>query len=562
MKHARKNLIETTFRHLSSDNLLEILLKIEYEYPWQTIQFIFKESKTINKKWLFVIKTNTKCLYENIGSTSLHFASAMDYADEIVRLNLEENYSLRMPDQQGYSPAYYAVGTGSYHAMRRLKMGYALNTKLTTKEDLLRITSKGSDSTITDLLEDYKDDLTSDDLTEAHKIFRDVVTNESLSKLEDFLIRDTISKNCFIKSTRFQYYMKLEKHQLLKNTKINKFLIYAFKNWLVNKFWKMVRNRELDKEIAELCITYEINFNTCDEGGNTFLHMSTFPPNHIFDPKISPVLNFLLQRKNIDLDSRNIHSKTPLEVAIMVGNAEALKILLGKKKSCCPNRLDNLFDLALIRDRTECLDVLMDYEYEFIETSTGPSAKIIDYNLLYRNLLHRAIGFGSTDCVQFLTNESTVNSINHKGFAPLFYAIIHNSARRSMSLQQARNPHLDFMNHLIECGACLESVDKCGNSALHYAIICNFIEGVFYLIKAGANLNARVVRGVSFKNDIYTLFRHYTPLHSAVHLKNIEIVKVLLENRADQTLTTPLGKTPIDFAREGGCKEIISLFSQ
>lgn len=67
------------------------------------------------------------------------------------------------------------------------------------------------------------------------------------------------------------------------------------------------------------------------------------------------------------------------------------------------------------------------------------------------------------------------------------------------------------------------------------------------LIDNGANINAQRYNG-------------WTPLMLAVGIKNIDMVKFLLDNNADITIKNNSNKTALDIARSRNYEEIVALF--
>jgi len=111
---------------------------------------------------------------------------------------------------------------------------------------------------------------------------------------------------------------------------------------------------------------------------------------------------------------------------------------------------------------------------------------------------------------------------------------------------------------LLSYGASVNDVDASGYKPIHSAIahIGNDYEGledeqikiIKVLIKNGASVND-VVNGLD---------REF-PLHMAVRLRNRKIVKLLLENGADQNLKDGHGLTPIELAQKMGIEGMCDL---
>ena len=94
----------------------------------------------------------------------------------------------------------------------------------------------------------------------------------------------------------------------------------------------------------------------------------------------------------------------------------------------------------------------------------------------------------------------------------------------------------------------VNSADKDGATALHYAVAAGQIDAVKLLIKNKADVNAKKKNGV-------------TPIHIASSLGKKDIVNILLVNKADANIKDNLGRTPLSLAREKGWTEIADLLA-
>ena len=84
---------------------------------------------------------------------------------------------------------------------------------------------------------------------------------------------------------------------------------------------------------------------------------------------------------------------------------------------------------------------------------------------------------------------------------------------------------------------------------LHAAVAGKHVEVVEYLVKNGADVNARQ------QGD-------FTPLHGAAANGHAQMVKILVENNADKKAKASDGKTPADYAKDKGFQEIENYLRQ
>ena len=84
--------------------------------------------------------------------------------------------------------------------------------------------------------------------------------------------------------------------------------------------------------------------------------------------------------------------------------------------------------------------------------------------------------------------------------------------------------NLEVVTYLLENGADLEAIDSSsGSQALHGSVFENQIEIVKYLISKKANINFYNRNGLM-------------PIHLAAGCHNLDLVKVLLENGAQESM--------------------------
>jgi ankyrin repeat protein len=175
----------------------------------------------------------------------------------------------------------------------------------------------------------------------------------------------------------------------------------------------------------------------------------------------------LLLKHNVDVDALgyNFDWKTPLHLAVEIGDIEIIKILLDKKPNTEIKAHRPLLP-GLSSDWTRSYEQLYEKKANITESGTLP--------------LHIAARNGNKDIVKLLLKcaniEGKDNAGDHKGNTPLIWA--------------SCNGHLDIVKLLIESGADVENTDNAGWTALHWAANGGQLEVIKLLMDYGADHKA------------------------------------------------------------------------
>jgi ankyrin repeat protein len=548
--------IDIDIDDIPQEILLNFFTFAKYEYPWYGIHFIFNDLKMVCKKWNTIIESNEKTICGIFGIPYLHFSAAMNRDDEIVRLYLDENCPLRTPDKDGYSPACYAVGNHAIKSMHILEACYALYVDFIPIKELQIFAQNNS-------LSSAGKNYIIDDFTNA-------IESQSVKSLEEILLWDSDNDKDIILSKLFKYHMKLIKLKIIDNNRINRFAICIYKNFLADCLWDM--SNTYDDILCE-CIKHDINFNTCDENGETFLHIAVDNPERLH------IVKLLLTCKNIDINIYSRQLDTPLSIAILRENTEAIKALSENRNICynqdCINTIirldrDDYLKLAIscgftptsddlffalrrgmkLLGKLDCLKILLD--------SVGIENRIISH----QTPLSFSVGFNNAYLTNFLIQYGTDLNVKIKGYTLLEIAIRKNSKECLPILVNHLKNSIDKINEftqytplsyaallghkgciriLIQGGAQIDTKDGLGETALHHSTSENNMECIILLLDSGANINTQI-------NSTNEKLDGYTPLHYASYYGDIDTVKLLLDRSADKTLTTKLGLTARDIA--------------
>ncbi|GAB1602873.1 B-cell lymphoma 3 protein-like [Argonauta hians] len=159
---------------------------------------------------------------------------------------------------------------------------------------------------------------------------------------------------------------------------------------------------------------------------------------------------------------------------------------------------------------------------------------------LHRAVAHKNLPVITTFCKLIQQGGKTVDRFNKKKFTPLHLCVKIN--------------FIKGVRKLIKMGADVNLSDGYGNSALHLAVSSSHLECLDVILKTDSPSECR-------KPNLDT--RNYeglTPLHTAVQMCNIEMIRQLLEAGANpDSKDYKSGQTPLFFAVENHHEDIIKV---
>jgi ankyrin repeat protein len=165
------------------------------------------------------------------------------------------------------------------------------------------------------------------------------------------------------------------------------------------------------------------------------------------------------------------------------------------------------------------------------DVKADTSKAVAKSGLMEEESLRQAALDGKIDEVKQLLEAGTnVNAPNAEG--------------RNALMSAAFNGHSGIVLTLLDSGAALERRDLVGRTALFYASTGPFPETVKILLDKGAEPN------------IVDSEEHFSPLMFAASEGNLEVVRILMEYKADPALTDVDGDNAETFARQAGHIEV------
>jgi ankyrin repeat protein len=304
-----------------------------------------------------------------------------------------------------------------------------------------------------------------------------------------------------------------------------------------------------------------------DDNGSTPLHFAV-SKGHL------EVTRMLLERK-ADVNSLNGEGLTPLQRASegpRKGYPDIMQLLLdhGANVNVHDNRRNTPLHFAASEGHLEIARMLLEHKADVnalgIEGSTplhkasqgsqscGGGLEMVQLVRLFLDNgadphvrddngstpLHFAVSKGHLEVTRMLLElKADVNSFNGEGLTPL-----------QRALEGPREGYPDFMRLLLDHGANVNVHDNRRSTLLHFAASEGHLEVARMLLERKANVNALDDEGS-------------TPLHQASHSSQsgdadiTQLVRLLLDNGADPHACDNNGNTPLHFAASEGHLEVV-----
>lgn len=154
--------------------------------------------------------------------------------------------------------------------------------------------------------------------------------------------------------------------------------------------------------------------------------------------------------------------------------------------------------------------------------------------------LHFAAFNGNYDHAQeLITSGADIHAQDCLGNTPLHYAIIEDEDDQIFFDKEVAK-------FLIDHGANIEAKNQQGLTPLHLAACNSKEKGIIFLLDLGANINAQTMSAPEYTPHDFG----NTPLHFAVEEGSIKIIEILLARGANLYARNHEGQEPIDCAYE------------
>jgi ankyrin repeat protein len=264
-----------------------------------------------------------------------------------------------------------------------------------------------------------------------------------------------------------------------------------------------------------------IRINAKDYQGNTALHLASSQGH-------KDSVAILLKEKNIDVNTKNFFSLSPIEIAIEKGFLEIADLLVeyGADLQGLPN-ISKLFLSLCQKGEIASVEFLL---------SKGINANIID-SITQDSTLHIAIENNNYQLVKLLVNNNVdINSRNKIGTSPLLLAFEKSS--------------IQIISLLLDVGANIEDKDNLGREVILYAACNKSPTPLKYLIEQlNFPINERM-------NQNGTTVLHYAAANSS----NETLAYIDILTYIDINLPDKKNRIPFHYAAAFGDKEVIEFF--
>ncbi|AVP88191.1 Putative ankyrin repeat-containing protein [Candidatus Phycorickettsia trachydisci] len=529
----------------------------------ETVKILFNKGANLNVR-------------SHYGWTSLHYAVRNGHT-ETVKFLLDKGASLENADEYGWTPLTCATHYGHLNIVKEL-LNYKANIEAITKDGytpILMAAREGRLDIIKELLNNKanievanKDGMTS--LFEAVCNGHFQIAQLLLDKGADLEVKDNKEgrtllhyavENDHIGAVEFLLYKRINieattregntpLHLAARNgyTEIVKLLVSKGANLEVKSHygWTPIHYaaRNGYTETVKFLLDKEVSFEDADEYGWTPLLWATHY-GHLY--VVKELLNY---KAKTDAVTQNVWP--PLLVAALRGHFDIVKELLNYKANIEATTEDGYTPIlaAVQGGHLDIVKELLNYKAN-IEATTEDG---------YTPILMAARG-GHLDIVkELLNNKANIEAANKDGMTPLFEAVC--------------NGHCQIAQLLLDKGANFEATTQTGDTPLHCAAKNGHTKTVESLLYKATKLEAinpflyvtcKDLSGIeellNYKPNIIEVRNKNgdTSLHIAAQEGHLDIVKKLLDYKANIEATNKGGWTPLLKAAQRGHCQVVQL---
>ena len=330
--------------------------------------------------------------------------------------------------------------------------------------------------------------------------------------------------NCLMLATMYKHYSCVE--YLLNQNSIN----IEEKNDIEQTCLNMACC-DGNEEISQLLLNNLADYNTIDIYGNNCIISA------VVNNKINLIINILCNY-NVDIEHQNNEGETALWIACKNNNYEIAVYLIEKMYAniLVKNKNNNDILMYMLMGNT--------YDNKLFEYLLERSLINGNYNINHKNKIGYTILMISTEkgyldiVKKLIENRANYNLKNSEGTCCLTIAVTEG--------------HLNILKFFFKkyvtvySKDILNTTDLDGNTLLNLACKYDYYEIAEFFVKKKCKLD---IKSKGYSGG-------YAPLHWAVKNNNFQIVRLLIENKANINLTTNNSESPIYLASKYGYKTI------
>lgn len=258
--------------------------------------------------------------------------------------------------------------------------------------------------------------------------------------------------------------------------------------------------------------------------------------------------------------------ETPLFYAIRMQDVEILKLLLNKGISFAQidHTQESLFEIILDTSNKEIISLIL---AAYVKENINP----IDKRGF--SLFHIACYLGDISLVEkFLNSGRDINScvsadsFSFAGFSPLHFAV-ESGCPRTVEILLLRGADITIKNSNGKSSfylACLKKIRSVKDLLMiaHYKRNINSVDDEgFSILHKDLFYKHMIHFNISYTVEFEAVWTSWTPLHYAVGERKTEIVRFLLQNKADVNVKDALEITPLHLACQYTFEELSKIVS-
>nr|XP_042907959.1 uncharacterized protein LOC107440000 [Parasteatoda tepidariorum] len=528
------------------------------------------------------------------GHTPLHIACMFNNLP-IVQYLTDNSANLNIPDKIGFSPLHYAVDSNNLELVKILFASgkCSLNSMTSEGDTALCLASKSNYAEITEFLIKNKADVNDGDplykalVQGSQDTCIILLQNKFIDIEKQFKDKgETLLQTASLKGLERLVSCFLDKKRLSKSVNINESLFSAIQYGYVDIVILLLNhgadvNIVFENHITPLLLAASLghskimqvlldrgaDFNKLDLEGRSSIELAIMH-GHLDSVKL------FLQNETVDVNEKINGDYTLLHIAVQCGNLDVVKFLMNENASLnVANEIGSKpvhvavqaghlhivkhflqCDEKLLTERGCSNNTLLHYAAQAGETEIAKyliekGADVNESGDDGVRPIHLASKFGFEEVLKVLLNNGAIYDCNLDAFPMTPLLFTHKEGVRKILMltkeifDSVKSNNVTKVKSLIDKGACINAKDSGNATLLHYAAWKGLVDIIQILLQNKANPN------IVGKNNS-------TPLHYASKSGNIKVVKILLENGATYNAMSTAGKTPLDLASS---KDIIDL---